>query len=122
MISSRRCGEGVLQAEGIPNQPSDESVVVVPGEDGTRTQRYQWGDLFASPQRVLLAPAGRYVLCWCAGPCAQTVPMEVAVVQITGPDGGQKRDCTSGEPCDTTGIQGRDLSAWDRMAIMPGSC
>jgi hypothetical protein len=122
MIGSRRCGRGVNQADGMPDTPADGSVVVIKGADSTRNQRYQWGDILTQPPRILLAKVGRYVLCWCAGPCAQTIPMEVAVVQITGPDGGQKRDCTSGEPCDTTGIQGRDLSAWDKMAIMPGPC
>lgn len=33
-------------------------------------------------------------------------------------EGNQTRTCVRGQSCDVTGIEGRDLDSWDRVAAM----
>lgn len=124
LLSPTRCGSGTTSAPGIPNTTQDGLGFDDGGafslEDGGNTsglqQRLRWGNPLEG--RILEAKVGRYVLCWCADGCDGAVPLEISVVFISGPDPNQTRTCVRGEACDITGIEGRDLDSFDRIAVM----
>lgn len=119
LIANGRCAPGTVNAEGVPDEPADGMALPEDDDTGVR-QRFQWGN--KSEARVMDSEVGRFVLCWCAGGCDGAVPLEVSVVNIVGPTSGQARVCVTGEYCDVTGMSGRDLSAWDKLAVMSPNC
>ncbi|CAK9090150.1 Uncharacterized protein SCF082_LOCUS42528 [Durusdinium trenchii] len=117
LLSVTRCGSGTRNALGVPNGTTDGFAVDDgAGDTSGLRQRLKWGN----PQegRILEAIVGRYVLCWCASGCDGAVPLEISVVFISGPNRNQTRTCVRGQSCDVTGIEGRDLDSWDRVAAM----
>lgn len=122
ILAVTRCGLAVDAASGVPHETSDGMAVADPDANDTSglRQSFRWGN--KAEGRLLLAPEGRYVLCWCAGGCQGAVPQEVSVVFIIGPSPDQTKSCVVGEPCDITGITGRDINAWDKIAVMPAPC
>ncbi|CAE7774243.1 unnamed protein product [Symbiodinium necroappetens] len=117
LLSPTRCGSGTVNAAGVPNTAAD-GLAVDDGSGDTSglRQRLKWGNPVEG--RILEAAVGRYVLCWCSGGCDGAVPLEISAVFISGPDPDQRRTCVRGQACDVTGIRGRDLDSWDRVAVM----
>ena len=117
LLSPTRCGSGTVNAAGVPNTPAD-GLAVDDGSGDTSglRQRLKWGNPVEG--RILEAAVGRYVLCWCSGGCDGAVPLEISAVFISGPEPDQQRTCVRGQVCDVTGIRGRDLDSWDRVAVM----
>eukprot|EP00445_Apocalathium_hangoei_P022667 CAMPEP_0203903416 /NCGR_PEP_ID=MMETSP0359-20131031/45378_1 /ASSEMBLY_ACC=CAM_ASM_000338 /TAXON_ID=268821 /ORGANISM="Scrippsiella Hangoei, Strain SHTV-5" /LENGTH=1001 /DNA_ID=CAMNT_0050827469 /DNA_START=18 /DNA_END=3020 /DNA_ORIENTATION=- len=124
LLANTRCGLAMDRAEGVPEGPGDGFAVQESGGPADQLglrQKFRWGN--KAEDRLLQAADGRYVLCWCAEGCdSGAVPQEVSVVFIIGPAPDQTKYCVVGEACDVTGIMGRDINAWDRIAVMPDKC
>ena len=114
-----------------------ESSTAMPGVEGTggaamsqdlepNASFFRWGE------SLLSAPGGEYRMCWCAGRLLNNSPrncelpsdfsVDVGVLAINGPAGGQSWSCDTSRPCSIYGLRGAGLTADDKLLVKEGNC